>query len=1104
MGAGAHGEIGAGPKEIATGFANALVAGDLVRARSLAEGSDALFSIAVNESYYRVAMKQFLAAIRSRFGIGGERRGFALDLAEDWQARHEVIAGDVATLPPTVAHDPETPTLRKYGNNWKVDLRYLEANPALASMVDPTLTKVTNDFAQRVRDGEFTDQTTAFAALRDRMKAVLIESAEAKEKAAPAPSTGPATHGIAATPSAPVAEAPAVAAPAGTAPAFAPAPCPPAPVLSPAAQDVPSGSVAAYIQEIKDDLCGPASDMATLQKRVSAALGHALNAFDLHSDADRLAFLSLGDDFGQRGDLSEWWWFFSSVLRQLAKDHLSPHGRLADRYAWLYARAAVRTKLLFERPDVAQYLVARADDERLRDEYGMAAFLYRIALRWTGGRELLANTAIRDRTPTTSKLAETYLKLGYPSEADTLLASDPPPSAQDLCVMVDSIYRGERQVLHAEALLANHHADQALATLHHLLHEWAACADQSDTRRDVWVARALGLTGRAYWASGDAPHAFEAFARFADNYERLLERNLVTLSEQMAVVPAVILQSDTDIALAFLATRDDEAAARLAVQILTSRTGRLLEMAGDRSRLYRDPKYNAAEIFRLRAERGTLLFRGMLPAYAAMLQTVPLPDSLSPRVDIPPVDQAIGQLAYAEDELSWRVGSAPTPDAFVVHPVSLDDIFRAQEDDTAILCYVLVPRIDPWTNHLAGTDIVTWTIGRSQRVEKRLLGDVDVIKALINEYLGVIRGEQARISPDDPSSRARREALLETTSHALFTRLLANWPNLVGLKHITIIPDGPVNWVPFAALATDSGKKLIEESDIGYESSLREIVRERRSTASVQTPVLIAASALASGETQSDPDDHSPITPPLQPLPGAEREIQAIGTLLGPDTKQYRGEGATEALVKSLVSPSILHIAAHGIYVPEGNDARLDHFQLTRTQPNGLGTGGTRIANPLFHGYLAMAEYDKVRPLDQEDGILTDAEILGLDLEGTDLVVASGCSTGRGLMESGYGVFSMRAAFSYAGAKTQIVSLWSVDDEATALLMKRFYQLLMQRVPKIEAFSQAQREMARPSSEFRDPYYWAAFTPSGEDHTLAIVAQDSLPVQPTAPRRIGQ
>ena len=158
------------------------------------------------------------------------------------------------------------------------------------------------------------------------------------------------------------------------------------------------------------------------------------------------------------------------------------------------------------------------------------------------------------------------------------------------------------------------------------------------------------------------------------------------------------------------------------------------------------------------------------------------------------------------------------------------------------------------------------------------------------------------------------------------------------------------------------------------------------------------------------------------------------------------GEEGTEASFKALSGQrkKIIHVATHGFYwtgaeaekvgrflgrlelMESGNDNRIkEDKSLSRS---GLLFSGAN--NALTQGYRKRDGVD--------DGILTAREIAGMDLRGTDLVVLSACQTGLGEV-SGEGVFGLQRGFKKAGVNALMMSLWKVDDEATSMLMREFY-----------------------------------------------------------------
>jgi CHAT domain-containing protein len=116
-----------------------------------------------------------------------------------------------------------------------------------------------------------------------------------------------------------------------------------------------------------------------------------------------------------------------------------------------------------------------------------------------------------------------------------------------------------------------------------------------------------------------------------------------------------------------------------------------------------------------------------------------------------------------------------------------------------------------------------------------------------------------------------------------------------------------------------------------------------------------------------------------------------------------------------------------------------------------------------------------------DDGILTALEISGMDLRGTELVVLSACETALGDIEVGEGVFGLRRAFTLAGARTLMMSLWPVQDDVTAAQMKEFYGDLG-KMPPAEALREAQLatiRTLRAEEGIADPSLWAPFIVQG-------------------------
>ena len=168
-------------------------------------------------------------------------------------------------------------------------------------------------------------------------------------------------------------------------------------------------------------------------------------------------------------------------------------------------------------------------------------------------------------------------------------------------------------------------------------------------------------------------------------------------------------------------------------------------------------------------------------------------------------------------------------------------------------------------------------------------------------------------------------------------------------------------------------------------------------------------------------------------------------------------------------SPRILHLATHGFFL---EDQKHDPNQERRDL--GLSGGEGRLPeNPLLRSGLALTGANTwlrggAPPEEAEDGLLTAEDVSGLELLATALVVLSACETGLGEVRTGEGVFGLQRAFTLAGAKTLVMSLWSVPDDATRELMEDFYTCILAGEGRADALRNAQLALRR---KHPDPYY---------------------------------
>ena len=209
----------------------------------------------------------------------------------------------------------------------------------------------------------------------------------------------------------------------------------------------------------------------------------------------------------------------------------------------------------------------------------------------------------------------------------------------------------------------------------------------------------------------------------------------------------------------------------------------------------------------------------------------------------------------------------------------------------------------------------------------------------------------------------------------------------------------------------------------------------------------------------------------------------------GEESRVLVGREATEpTLKKEAHRYRVLHFATHGFFL---GDSCLPAQAGTRAvgglvKASGSPDEALTAQSPLLLSGLALAGANQrlTAGPTEDDGILTAEEVASLDLEGVEWAVLSACGTGLGQIRTGEGVFGLRRAFQIAGARTVIMSLWSVEDEATRGWMHALYEgRLKRRLNTANAMREASLSVLRDrraAGQPTAPFYWAAFVAAGD------------------------
>ena len=315
---------------------------------------------------------------------------------------------------------------------------------------------------------------------------------------------------------------------------------------------------------------------------------------------------------------------------------------------------------------------------------------------------------------------------------------------------------------------------------------------------------------------------------------------------------------------------------------------------------------------------------------------------------------------------------------------------------------------------------------------------------------------------------------------------------LKGKKRVYLSSDGVYNKLNLNVLYNkETGKYLAEELDIRLVTSGRDLFKTYPKTENKElTAVLVGSPTydliqeqaqekefLVSRDLQQYWIDSLSRGWSVSALPGTAIEVSNISDLMTANkwkVTTYTDKQAIEGKVKSVSSPTVLHLATHGYFF---EDVAQEKESPTRIM--GVDTKKA-TQNPLLRSGLLFAGAKNTlngkEPKSGDNGLLTAYEASYMHLKGTELVVLSACETAKGEIKNGEGVYGLQRAIQQAGAQNIIMSMWKVDDKVTQEFMSLFYKTWLAGSTKREAFNSTQEQI---KETYKHPYYWGAFVMIG-------------------------
>ncbi len=655
-------------------------------------------------------------------------------------------------------------------------------------------------------------------------------------------------------------------------------------------------------------------------------------------------------------------------------------------------------------------------------------------------------------------------------------------------------------------VLGKEHPDVALslnnlATLYHSQGNYTKAEPLYTRALSIWekvlgqehrlVATSLNNFAGLYWGKGDITRTTDFLNRQLAVEEKNLQLIYAVGSEKRKQDYTQTFTGSTDFAvtLALEKSSKNPTLAKLALTTVLRRKGRVLDAMTDtvqtlRAQLADNPETKKLFDDWLDVQRrlANLVYQGQGEQKFEIYQ------------------QQIKQLQAEKEKLEEQVSVRSAEFRKQIQPVELADI---QAKIPANAAMVEIVQYEPF-NIKAKKVSEKWGKPRYAAVVLRNagepkwvdLGDAATIDKSVASFRRVLafapatstNSKEDRGGIYDEPIEGKRKIQLEELARSLDKQVMAPIRPLLGsARHLLLSPDGQLNLIPFEALKDEQNKYLVEKYAFSYLTTGRDLLR-LETTAKKSNPVVFAdinyeqqetfiASKSRGSENKRSTDFANLKYNPLAATLAEGEQIKKIF----PDTNIITGTKATESAIKQLKTPSILHLATHGFFLPDKEiqpvSPAINQFNDQLNQPQYV-----NLENPLLRSGLALAGFNsrqnKQSNNNTEDGVLTALEVAGLNLRGTELVVLSACETGIGDVKTGDGVYGLRRALVIAGSQTQLLSLWKVADDGTKDLMVEYYQKIKAGKGRHEALREVQLEFLKHPT-YNHPYFWASFIPSG-------------------------
>ncbi|QLE56636.1 tetratricopeptide repeat protein [Nostoc sp. TCL26-01] len=442
-----------------------------------------------------------------------------------------------------------------------------------------------------------------------------------------------------------------------------------------------------------------------------------------------------------------------------------------------------------------------------------------------------------------------------------------------------------------------------------------------------------------------------------------------------------------------------------------------------------------------------------------------LADKSNTRPQVAALKEQINNLLQQQEQLKNKIRNQNPEYAALKYPQSLTlkEIQQQLDPDTLLLEYSLgEERSYLWA--VTSNSLDAYELPQREQIEK-------VAKDLYNNYL------------KNPGMQGVSPAQTAQVANSLSQLILAPVADKLAQKRLVIVGDGTLQYIPFAALtlpqpAADPANyqplvvnhEIISLPSASTIAILRQQTQKRatppKTLAILADPVFSATDERVAGKT---------ITVASNP------NLQLQESVLKRSLDNINRNQITRLKGTRIEAEEILKLVPSSDKLPAFDfDANYDWVtskQLSQYRILHFATHGFVDSNDPELSGIVLSLFDKQgKP---QRGFLRLGEIFNLNFP-AELVVLSACETGLGEEVKGEGLVGLTRGLMYAGAERVVVSLWSVDDEATSLLMRQFYSEMFQRKLSPAAALRAAQLKLWQQEQWRNPYSWSGFTLLGE------------------------